>query len=260
MKKHLDVLIADDNTICRRTLQSYLEQNHPEIRVVAEAANGIEAYSAIKTTSPDVVFLDINMPELGGFEMLDRFTDPSFLTVFYSACTDKAIEAIRHNAVYFLEKPLNINDLRICVKKLTDARAKKSLVAYPELHRKVELFSNGRTHFVRLCDITHIEGSGSYTVIYRENAPRLLVSRNLKTLLEDLNSRYFYRTHNSFAINLTKVTECSYSLKSCLVSSGVQVQLAVRRIDEFRSRMDELWAKDHSEATKNHSSQNDQEQ
>jgi len=259
MKKQIDVIIADDDVVCRRTLRNYLQQNHPELRVLAEASTGVEAYKAIQMTSPDVVFLDINMPELDGFDLLDRFTDPAFLTVFYSASTDKAYEAFKHNAMYFLAKPLSIQDLRICVKKVVDACGKKLSDNYPELQRKVEFYSNGRTYFVRLCDITHIEGSGSYAVIYRENAPRLLVSRNLKTLLEELNSPYFHRTHNSFVINVTKVTECSFKLKTCVVSSGVQVQLAVRRIDEFRARMSELWSKDRSNIAANHSPQNSAE-
>jgi two-component system LytT family response regulator len=257
MKKQIDVIIADDDVICRRTLRNYLQQNHPELRVLAEASTGMEAYNAIKMKSPDVVFLDINMPDLSGFELLERFTDPSFLTVFYSASTHKAIEAIKHNALYFLEKPLSIHDLRMCVKKVVDACGKKFSDNYPELQRKVEFYSNGRTYYVRLCDITHIEGSGSYSVIYRENSQRLLVSRNLKSLLEELDSPYFHRTHNSFAINVTKVTECSFKLKSCIVGSGVQVQLAVRRIDEFRSRMEELWSKDHSSAPASHSPQHE---
>lgn len=259
MKKQIDVIIADGDVSCRRTLRNYLHQNHPELRVLAEASTGIEAYKVIQMTSPDVVFLDINLPELNGFDMLDRFTDPSFLTVFYSARTDKAFEAIKHNALYFLEKPLGIHDLRMCVKKVVDACGKKFSDNYPELQHKVEFYSNGRTYFVRLCDITHIEGSGSYTVVYRENAPRLLVSRNLKTLLEEINSPYFHRTHNSFAINITKVTECSFKLKTCVVSSGMQVQLAVRRIDEFRARIDELWSKDRSSTAANHSPQNSAE-
>ncbi len=241
MKKSIDVLIVDDEPVSRKTLHTYLRNEDPVLNVVGEAANGAEAYKAIHELKPDVVFLDVNMPDGSGLDLLDRFEKAPFMTVLYSGDRDHAIEGFKREVLYFLEKPLNSKDLDLCidrVKRTVDQRISQGL---PEGRRKIELYSKGRTHYVPLSDILYLESAGSYTVIYRENGSRMVVTRNMKSLMAELGDRLFCRIHNSYAVNISRVESCSFGQKSCLLTSGQEVRMSVRRCDELRQKLDYLW-------------------
>lgn len=242
MKRKIDVLIVDDASSCRKTLRTYLVNEDPLLNVVGEAANGAEAYKAIHALNPDVVFLDVNLSDVNGFDLLDRCVPGSFLTVLHSSDRRHAVDGYKRDALYFLEKPLSFEDLDRCIEKLHSAVEEKVMRTIPEVRRKIELFANGRTHFIPLNDIVYLEAAGAYTVVYRESGQRLVVSRNLKSLMVELGDGLFCRIHNSCAINLSKVESCSYAAKSCVLTSGTEVKMAIRRSDELRSKLDYLWS------------------
>ncbi len=257
MHKHIDVLIIDDEPVSRTTLQSYLSTSYGEaLNIVGEAASGAEAYKAIRTLNPDVVFLDVHMPDINGFELLGRFKPSDFLTVVCSADERQALQAMNSNALYFLSKPLAVNEIDRCVNRLLDAVQEKIEQSIPEGRRKIELYSGGRTHFVPMNDILYIEASGSYSVVYRENGSRLVVSRNLKSLLTELSDTLFCRIHNSYIVNLSKVASCSFNKHSCMLDSGKEVRMAIRRTDEMRERLSTLWSSYRSDEAPDRSSEN----
>lgn len=255
MSKPIDVLIVDDEPVSRVTLQTYLTNTYGNaLNIIGEAACGAEAYKAIRTLHPDVVFLDVHMPDINGFDLLGRFQPNAFLTVVYSADPRQALQAIKNNALYFLSKPLELSEIDRCVQRLLGAFEEKIERSIPEGRRKIELYCNGRTHFVPMNDILYIEASGSYSVVYRENSTRMVVSRNLKSLLVDLNDTLFCRIHNSYIVNLSKVTSCSFNKHSCMLESGKEVRMAIRRTDEMRERLSALWSSYRSDEPYDHSS------
>lgn len=243
MTKRIDVLIVDDEPLSRITLQTYLSSHYGEkVNIIGEAASGAEAYKAIRTLNPDAVFLDVHLPDINGLDLLKRFEPSEFFTVVYSADKRKAIQALNSNALYFLSKPLAVSDIDQCVRRLFEAAQEKIDQSIPEGRRKIELYTKGRTHFVPMNEILYIEASGSYSVVYRDNGTRMVVSRNLKSLLNDLNDRLFCRIHNSYIVNLSKVTSCSFNKYSCMLESGKEVRMAIRRTDELRERLSTLWS------------------
>ena len=255
MKQKIDVLIVDDEPTCRKALHTYLIADHSQLNVVGEAANGAEAYKAIKTLNPDVVFLDVNLSGENGLEVLDKCGPSSFLTVLCSADRRYASEGYKRDALYFLEKPLSVEEIDRCIEKLKQAIEDQLDRLIPEARRKVELFAGGRSHFVPVNDIVYVEAAGAYSIIYRESGKRLVVSRNLKSLMDELGGRMFCRVHNSYAVNISKIESCSFTRKHCVLSSGHEVKLAIRRSDELRKKLDYLWGSYRLAVDGNHSSQ-----
>jgi two-component system LytT family response regulator len=241
MKRRIDVLIVDDEAVCRKTLATYFSNENQHINIVGEAADCAEAYAKIKSLRPDVVFLDVNMPDKSGFDLLDRFDKDRFITVLCSGDKRAAAEGFRRDVLYFLEKPWAIDDLNRCLAKVQTAVQDKLEYFLPESRRKVEVFSSGRTYYIPLYDIVMVEASGAYSVIHREYGQRLVVSRNIKSMTAELGEKMFCRIHNSYLVNISKIASCSFMRKSCVLDSGREVKMAVRRSDELRRKLEYLW-------------------
>ncbi|WP_306641292.1 LytR/AlgR family response regulator transcription factor [Sanyastnella coralliicola] len=242
MERLIDTVIVDDDPYARELLRRQLSQHHPQINVVAEASNGKEGYDVIRKTDPDLVFLDIRMPYQSGIELIDRFVDRSFYTIFHSNVTDYAIEAIKRQASGYLLKPLDPDELNTCLGKLTH-RIQSQHEILPKQHfQKLEVFAKGKVRYVKHSDIMTIEACGSYSNIRLKTGERLMVSKNLKQLQALLGSEGFFRAHNSFIINLRGVKSCNYSLKLCTMQNGENIKLAVRRSEELRRKLELLWS------------------
>lgn len=261
MRRKIDVFIVDDEAVCRKTLASYFQNENPLINVVGEASDSTEAYKKISALRPDVVFLDVNMPGGSGFQLLDRFEKDRFVTVLCSGDKRYAAEAFRREALYFLEKPWAIDDLNRCLSKVQTAVQDKQEYFLPESRRKIQVFANGRTHFIPLYDIVMVEASGAYCIIHREYGQRLVVSRNMKSMAAELGEKMFCRIHNSYLVNISKIASCSFMRKTCVLDSGREVKMAVRRSDELRRKLEYLWGSSHRTSAENdhssHSALND---
>lgn len=255
MKRKIDVLIVDDEAICRKTLATYFTSENQQINIVGEAASCAEAYQKITSLRPDVVFLDVHLEDRTGFELLDRFDKPRFITVLCSSDKRAAAEGFRRDVLYFLEKPWAIDDLNKCLSKVQVAVQDKLEYFLPESRRKVEVFASGRTHFIPLYDIVMVEASGAYSVLHREYGQRLVVSKNIKTMTAELGETLFCRIHNSYLVNISKIASCSFMHKSCVLDSGREVRMAVRRTEELRRKLEYLWG-GRSSAESDHSPHN----
>lgn len=242
MKKVLEALIVDDEATHRKMLRYRLEEHAPHIHVVGEATNGEDACRAIQRLQPDLVFLDVHMPKMSGLEVLDCMPTKRFLTVLHSADALQVTEAYDRNVVYFLPKPLRTEHLQRCVKRIEGVHGKRSRLLIPEERKKVALYVCGQMHYVPYRDIVYVEAAGSYSIVHRENGKRMVVSRNLKRMAEELGDILFYRVHNSYLINLSKVESCSFQKNLCMMRSGAQVRMAIRRTEELRGRLESLWS------------------
>lgn len=256
MKQRIDVLIVDDDPVCRKTLSSYLENQCSSLRVSGEADNVELAQQLIQRHRPDVVFLDVNLGGENGLSLLDRVKERTFMTVFYSLDKRNAVEAFRNDAIYFLEKPLSIDDLNQCISKIQVGFKEKQDRFLPESRRKLEVFASGRTHYIPLYDIAMIEASGAYSIVHRDSGQRLVVSRNIKSFEIELGEQLFYRIHNSYLVNVSKIATCSFIQKRCVLDSGREVKMAVRRTVELRKKLEYLWGNGRTSAESDRSSYN----
>ncbi|HTO37328.1 MAG TPA: LytTR family DNA-binding domain-containing protein [Brumimicrobium sp.] len=249
----LRALIVDDEELARKNLAIMLKNHCPEINVIGEAGDIDEAEIAINELKPDVVFLDIRMPSgAEGFELLERMKKRDFLVVFVTAFKDYAIRAFQANAVHYLLKPIDEDDLKVAVDKITATKeifsqnpenyndyfkALQNLadrLIHNKTSNKIAISHTKGVKIIEDDDITYIEASGNCSEIYFKDGTRYLDTRTLKIYEEILNPNKFYRIHKSYIINLDMIkeyiSEDGYIIE---LKNKIQLPVARNRVSEF---------------------------
>jgi len=199
-------IIIDDEPLGISSLKTLIEKYTENIKVVATATNPEEGIQLIEDYKPDIVFLDISMPTMNGFELLERLSDKNFHLIFTTAHQEYAIRAIKNKAHDYLLKPIDVDELKNCVAAIVKDEETKNTILF-SAPKNIELSVKDGIIFVRPEDIIRLEGSGSYTTFYLEKNIKHIVSKNLKTTEKLLTAPYFYRCHPSHIINLNKVVK-----------------------------------------------------
>lgn len=249
----LRALVVDDEEFARKNLIMLLDEFCPEIEVIGEASRKDQAKAIIESSKPDVVFLDIRMPSgAEGFELLDEIEEKDFLVVFVTAFKDYAIRAFNASAVYYLLKPIDIEELQQSVSRLVDT--KKIYSENPEnfdtYYSSLKNLSDSllrnkpnsriaisHTKGLKIVDddtILHLEASGNCTTIYFKDGTRYLDTRTLKTYESLLDPVKFSRVHKSHIINLTTLTEyLNEDGHFAVLKGGLRIPVARNRVTEF---------------------------
>ncbi|SIN96396.1 two component transcriptional regulator, LytTR family [Chitinophaga niabensis] len=223
----LTAIIIDDEQKGRLALREKLHDYCPDVKLIGEAADGLEGLQLIREKKPAIVFLDIEMPRMDGFDMLHELPEKNFHLIFTTAYDQYAIKAIRYAAFDYLLKPVDIEELRSAIKRA-------GMQSQPHTNEKLEVLQqNLQTRqqlnkiaiptlegllFFNTTDIVHLEAQSNYTNIYFTNAPKLIASRTLKEFEELLPSDIFFRTHHSFIINL-------HHIKRYIKGDGGQIEM-----------------------------------
>lgn len=238
----LKAIIVDDEESARNVLSNLLTRFCPSIEIVKKCTNVLEAVDAIKENTPDVVFLDIEMPNYAGYELVSFFDEINFDIIFVTAYDKFALKAFEISAVDYLLKPIEIDRLKIAVNKLEFIRELKNnankLEALKENLKKEQLSKiivrqNGDQEIVDVANIIAIEAQEAYSCIHTTNG-KYLMSKNLKhyeSLLSDNKS--FFRTHKSWLVNLDHLKSFSKSKFEIELQSGISAKLSKYRIAEF---------------------------
>jgi two-component system LytT family response regulator len=198
-------IIVDDESIGINTLKILIERYAPTIKIVATATEPEKGISLIEDYKPDIVFLDISMPRINGFELLDRLDYKNFKLVFTTAHEEYALKAIKNKAYDYLLKPIDIDELKQCVKSITVDIIEKKEVQKTSLPGIIEIAVKDGILFIKPEDIIRLEASGSYTTFHLTNNTKHVISKKLKDYEAILDPSSFYRCHNSHIINLGKV-------------------------------------------------------
>lgn len=240
----LKAILIDDELPSLQNLQQKLEEFCPDINVIATAQKPEEAIRLIEQHQPDVIFLDIEMPRMNGFKMLEEIKEKDFDIIFITAYNHYAIDAIRISAFDYLVKPVPVRDLQNSVNRLINSHRKQMPEKLDVLRQnlsnsrsqndKITIVTNEGVDFYEITQIIRIESSSNYSKIHFKDGKILLVTKLLKDFEEILAPYRFYRIHNSHLINL------SY-LKKYLRGDGGQVimqndeviDVARRKKEEF---------------------------
>jgi two-component system, LytTR family, response regulator len=237
--------IVDDEKKGRDSLQKLLEQYCSEVQVVGHADSVENAYQFITRNKPDLVFLDVEMPQGSGFELLKKFDKVPFKTIFVTAHQHYAIKAIRFSAVDYLLKPVDVDELVLAVQNAAQASGYNNHNQYSALLDNLEHQKPGKiaipvkdgVTFIDPCDIIRLQADGTYTHIFTGDG-KYTASRNIKEYEDLLSDQFFFRAHNSHLINLKHVKHFSrvdgYFVQ---MSDGSSVEVARRRKDEFLQLM-----------------------
>lgn len=224
----ISAILIDDESKGRLALREKLSAYCPQVVVLAEAASGQEALMLIQQHKPQLIFLDIEMPRMNGFEMLNELSEKNFHIIFTTAYDQYAIKAIKYAAFDYLLKPIDIEELRTAVSNIDtreNSQTKKQveLLSQNMLHPKKQLHKLAiptldGLMFYDINDIIHLEANSNYTNLYFSNKTKITASKTLKEFEELLPEDIFFRTHHSHLINLNYI-------KRYIKGDGGQIEL-----------------------------------
>lgn len=203
----LRTIIIDDELIGINTLKVLIEKNFRDVKVVASTTDPDKGITLIEDYKPEIVLLDISMPKISGFDVLNRLIYKDFKLVFTTAHGEYALKAIKNHAFDFLLKPIDADEFRNCISMIVDEKFKSGVKPSDTHLHIIELPVKDGIIFIKQQDVIRLEASGSYTVFYLVNNIKHIASKNLKECEAMLDHDIFFRCHLSHIINLQKVTK-----------------------------------------------------
>jgi len=211
----LKAIIVDDEIDCCETIAELLQSFCPEVEVTGIYHNGAEALPAILQRQPDLVFLDVEMPKMNGFEMLEQLPQVNFDIIFTTSYDQYALKAIRFSAIDYLLKPVDRSELQKAVQKIVQ-RAQRTIskqveILMQRIHQppksisKIALPTMEGLQMIPVDSIISCESDGNYTILLLKNGKKPVVSTPLKEIEEVLEDHSFVRVHRSYLVNLNEV-------------------------------------------------------
>lgn len=208
----LKAILIDDEESNLSSLKEKLTAYCPQVQIAALCDNATKGIETIDRLHPDIVFLDIEMPVMNGFIMLQQLAYKNFELIFTTAYDHYAVKAIRCSALDYLVKPIEIEDLKAAVSKAEEKRTHsypnpqiellmEQLVSKKNAPSRIAIPSTEGLQFIKTEDIIYLEASVNYTNIFCVNSKKFLVSRTLKDFEDMLPPQTFLRIHNSYIIN-----------------------------------------------------------
>ncbi len=240
----MKAILVDDEQSSLQNLQQKILEFCPGIKIAATAQKPEEAIILIRHHKPDVIFLDIEMPRMSGFRVLEELQDVQAEIIFTTAYNHYAIDAIRISAFDYLVKPISVEDLQNAVNRLTLQHKhqtqeklnilKKSMQENKSQEDSIAIPTGEGMEFINIKDIIHIESSSNYSKLYLLNGHTLLVTRLLKDFEEMLLPYRFYRIHHSHVINLSYIKKYIRGEGGQVVMrNGDVIDVARRKKEEF---------------------------
>lgn len=214
--KKITAVIVDDEVNSIEALQWELEPFQDIIEIVATCDSAMKGIEAIKKYQPQLVFLDIEMPKMNGFEMLKKIAAINFDVIFTTAYDEFALKAFKVNALDYLLKPIDEEELKLAIDKVKERNTEPITQLRLESIFKTIMQSNPKfpnialptlegLEFIEVASITHCQSEGNYTNIFQKNGHKTLVSKTLKDIETMLEGHHFLRVHHSFLVNLIYV-------------------------------------------------------
>lgn len=208
----ISIAVIDDEPKARETIINILALGNFETKIVGEADSVQSAFELISLLSPDVVLLDINLPDGNGFDLLKKFEKINFKIIFITAHGEYAIQAFKFSAVDYILKPIRAAELFAAIEKASESFNKEetvqkisALLSNLEKLKKIVLKTSESIHIVNVQQIIRCQADVNYTTFYLESGETLLVSKPLKEYDELLSRAGFFRTHQSHLVNLDHI-------------------------------------------------------
>lgn len=240
-------LIVDDEMQNRFIIRNLVEEHCSGFFIVAEAENAGEAFEQIKTQKPDIVFLDIEMPDSNGFDLLNRLGTVDFEIIFVTAFHHYAVQAFKYSALDYLLKPVDVDELKKALEKARLRIKEKNIQSridnflqyqhQPPAQKRMALPSADGLVFIVISDIVACSAEGPYTHFYFIDNKNLLVSGTLKEFEDMLPAELFCRVHHSHLVN-TDYIKKYYKGKGGYLEmvNGKTIEVSQRKREEFLIR------------------------
>lgn len=246
MKDTIKAIIVDDEALARENLELTLKENCPDVFIIGKAGSVAEAKTLIENLEPNLVFLDIEMPEENGFSLLEQLDQINFDLIFATAHDQYAIKAIKYSALDYILKPIDGDELKSAIKKVKHRRT----LANPEIDRQIQsLLENinkpesftkiafpvfDGVEYVNVEDIMYCQSDRNYTIIQIKDRDQLVISKTLSDVQALLPEEHFLRLHKSYLVNQNFITKYVKTLGSFVVmEDGAEITVSRRRKSEI---------------------------
>ncbi|GAB4286230.1 MAG: LytTR family DNA-binding domain-containing protein [Marinilabiliales bacterium] len=247
----LKAIIIDDEIKAVKSIEMMLKVNCPDVEIIATATSADEAIDNITKLKPDVLFLDIEMPEINGFELLEKIPDRNFEVVFINAYNHYAIKAIKYSAFDYILKPVDIDEIVSAVKKIKERKDKNQNIQgrfdllfenlKKNIPRKIALPVSDGIEYINIDSIIRLEADRSYTSFFLTDKRRIVVSRSMSEYTPVLTDNFFYRPHRSHIINLNYIKKhIKHGGGSILMIDGSQIPISRHKKQEFQAAIDKF--------------------
>lgn len=248
----IKALIIEDETKSRELLQALVTNHCKGVEVVASADNVKAGVAAVNKYNPDLIFLDISMPDGTGFDLLEKIS-PLHSDIIFTTATDKyAIKAIKYSALDYLLKPIDAEELKQAVERLAGKKSKANTVENlahllqnlkqgNDSYQKITIPTSTSHEIILIKDIIRCEADGSYTTFHLTGNRKLMASGSLKHYEDLLPVNTFMRIHHHHLINTNQVVRY---LKAdggyAVMSDGSQIEISRRKKEEFLAALNKI--------------------
>ncbi len=246
----IKAVLIDDIEQARITFRKDLEEYAPDIEIIGEAGGVVESAKLLKNFQPDIVFLDIQMQDGSGFDLLDLLPNIPFKIIFITASDAHAIKAFRYAAIDYLLKPVDPDELVAALAKYRKQKSdetekykllNETLKNHHKPSERLALHSQDKIHIVNISDIIRCESSVNYTIFHFPNNKQMVVSKTLKEFEDLLTDLKFFRVHQSHLVNSRYIREFVKSEGGHLImNDGSLVPVSTRKRADVIKMLDEL--------------------
>ncbi|MDP5106730.1 MAG: LytTR family DNA-binding domain-containing protein [Polaribacter sp.] len=239
----IKAVIIDDEPKAIQGLTWELSNFENELEVVATFTEPEKALIYLKNSKIDCLFLDIEMPTMDGFQFLEKLENKDFAVVITTAYNEYAITALKNEAIDYLLKPIDTDDLADTISKIKKHNAKgfntdkfeDILLKFNNKlqHKKITINTDGKLIFLEPKDIFYVESDGNYSTLYLTHKKKIVVTKKLKEINDLLPKEHFFRIHNSYIINLHKIKEFIKSDGYVILENNAKIPVSRQRKSEF---------------------------
>ncbi|WP_430907272.1 LytR/AlgR family response regulator transcription factor [Maribacter sp. 2-571] len=239
----IEAVLVDDEIKALQSLSWELTNFSDEINIGASFTDPREALDYLERNTPDCLFLDIEMPTMDGFQFIQKLTNKNFPVVITTAYNQYAIKALKHEAIDYLLKPIDTDDLKDTIFKIKKHNAKHFSAERLERillnfnakasHKKITINTDGKLLFLENDEILYAESDGNYSTLYLSDGQKIVLTKKLKEVNELLPDDSFFRIHNSYIINLHKIKEFLKTDGYVILKSNHKIPVSRQKKSDF---------------------------
>lgn len=239
----LEAVIVDDEIKALQSLSWELTNFSEEINVTASFTNPFEALDYLEKNTPDCLFLDIEMPTMDGFQFIQKLTNKNFPVVITTAYNQYAIKALKNEAIDYLLKPIDSDDLEETITKIkkfntknfTAEKLEQILINFNSrsTNKRITLNTDGKLLFLESDEILYAESDGNYSTIFLVDGQKIVLTKKLKEVNTLLPEDDFFRIHNSYIINLNKIKEFLKTDGYVILKSNHKIPVSRQKKSDF---------------------------
>lgn len=239
----LEAVIVDDEVKALQSLSWELTNLSDEVDIIASFTDAHEALDYLERNTPDCLFLDIEMPAMDGFQFIKTLKNKDFPVVITTAYNQYALQALKNEAIDYLLKPIDTDDLEVTIakikkynsKNLTIDKLEKILLNFnaESQSKKITINTDGKLLFLNSDDILYAESDGNYSTIFLSDGQKILLTKKLKEVNLLLPDKSFFRIHNSYIINLNKIKEFLKTDGYVVLESNHKIPVSRQKKSDF---------------------------